>query len=231
MFMLKVSATDMASWKAGVGLHDVLQQLTGGRLTTFSHPVVGNEDITVRSPDTIHEDRLLTHRQVAGGSTGDSCKTGKCLADVVLGLGLINAVAAKLDLGTDCANPACVSINDTAAHSDTGGKSEIVRGLLRECGNLLASSVELVVLRAFVNKIVPMCKVDDIRLTKPLIPPRRLQSSFVRSSRPISLRKSSCQPFSLPSTPTGTYPCLQTVEQKLRASCPVAILVRASPKS
>ncbi len=40
----------------GVRLEDVFEQLAGGGLAAFCHPVVGEQDVTVRPPDAVDED-------------------------------------------------------------------------------------------------------------------------------------------------------------------------------
>jgi hypothetical protein len=90
---------------------------------------------------------------VAGRSTCDGCQTGEGLADVVLRLGVIDAVTTKLNLSTHCTDPAGIGINHTAAYSNVCRKTEIVGSLLGECGNLLTCGVELVILQIIVSEL------------------------------------------------------------------------------
>ena len=55
-----------------VDIEDVAEQLAGGRLTTLGHPVLGKENVTVRTPDTRDKDGVLGHGKMACRSTSDS---------------------------------------------------------------------------------------------------------------------------------------------------------------
>lgn len=58
----------------------------------------------------------------------------------------VQLVTAKVDLGSDSANPASVGINDTASDGDALGKTELVGSLLAEGANTVASTGEYAVL-------------------------------------------------------------------------------------
>ena len=73
-------------FKSRVRLDDVFEELARGRLTAFGAPIVGNQDIPIRTPDTLHEDRVTRHGDVAGGGTGDSGETGEGLMPIVVGV-------------------------------------------------------------------------------------------------------------------------------------------------
>lgn len=54
-----------------MGFQDVFEKLPGGRLSTFGHPVFGDQDVAVRTPDTFDEDWLWGHGDVAGRGSSD----------------------------------------------------------------------------------------------------------------------------------------------------------------
>ena len=66
-----------------MGFEDVFQKLTRGRLASLSEPVVGDQNISVWAPDTVHKYGLLAHSNVTSRCAGDGGKTGECLRDVV----------------------------------------------------------------------------------------------------------------------------------------------------
>jgi hypothetical protein len=83
---------------------------------------------------------------VAGRGSGYGCQAREGLTDVVLGLGIADAVATQLHFGADGADPAGVRVDYTAADGNVGWETEVVGGFLGEGSDLLAGGVEFVVL-------------------------------------------------------------------------------------
>jgi hypothetical protein len=130
-----------------VGLEDVFQQLACGRLTTFCHPVVWDENIAVWSPDTVNKDGLFRHGQMAGRSSSNSGEASKGLRNVVLvGTGLEVRVR-QANLCSDGTDPTSIGINDTSTDGDTRGQTKVSGSLLAKSANLVTSSVVLSALR------------------------------------------------------------------------------------
>ena len=137
---------------------------------------------------------------MAGGRPGHSRKTGEGLVTVVASVFGAQCCAIELDFGADSANPASIGIDDTAAYGDTGRQSKLIGCFLAERTALFTSaSVYAILVRQ-----QPTLDEAFRGLTSPFTPPKRLKSSFTRSPKPISSKKSPCQPLTLPSTPTGT---------------------------
>ena len=102
-----------------MGLKYMLEEFSRSRLPTFGHPIVGYENVSVRSPHSFDEDRLWGHGDMAGRSAGYGRKTGEGLITVVASIFRAQCCPIELDFGTDSANPASVGIDDTAAYGNT----------------------------------------------------------------------------------------------------------------
>ena len=83
---------------------------------------------------------------MAGGSSGDSGKTGEGLGSVVICIMRVELVATKLDLGPNGTNPAGVGVNDTAADSNPGWEAKLTCSLFAESTDQLAGAEVLPVL-------------------------------------------------------------------------------------
>ena len=129
-----------------VGFEDVLEELAGGGLSAFCHPVVWYEDITVRAPDSLHKNWLRRHGDVTGRGARYRRQTGECLVTIVAGIVRAEGRSSKVDFRTDSPHPPCVGINDTTADSDAGWKPELVGGLLTQCTAFLTGTQPVTIL-------------------------------------------------------------------------------------
>ena len=134
--------------ECGMRLEDVLEQLSGGGLATFCHPVLGNQDIAIRSPHTVDKDGLLGHGEMTCRGSSYGGKTSKCVGHVVLVVGVagVEVVVTETDLCADGTDPASVGVNDTSADSDASRESQIRSGLFGEGADALTGRGVLAVL-------------------------------------------------------------------------------------
>lgn len=115
-----------------VRLEHVFQQLARRGLPALGHPEVGDDAVPVRAPDARHEDWVLREHQVAGRCAGDGGQARKRLGLIVGRLARVEVVGGQVDFGSYRADPSCVCIDDTTAHSDASGETEIRGGFLAE---------------------------------------------------------------------------------------------------
>ncbi len=66
---------------------------------------------------------------MTGGSSSNSSQTSKSLVTVIAGVVWAKCRAVEMDFGADSANPASVSINDTATDCDSCLQAKIGGGL------------------------------------------------------------------------------------------------------
>jgi hypothetical protein len=97
-------------------------------LTTLSHPELGEENITVWTPDTRNKYRLSGQSQVACRGSGDGSQTSESLGEIIVWYSSVELVVTKVDLSAYGSNPACVCVNDAASHGDAHREAELVGG-------------------------------------------------------------------------------------------------------
>lgn len=121
-----------------VCFENVLEKFACGRLTTFGHPVARYDTVSVGTPDTVDEDRLFRHDQVAGRCACHGCESAERLCLIVLWDVSIELVVCELDLGPNCSDPACVGVDYTGTNGDTSWQVEFLCGFLTESTSKLA---------------------------------------------------------------------------------------------
>src|SRR3954453_13227191 len=71
-------STGQCMLRCWVRIKNMLEQLTSGRLASFSHPTVREDRVSVRAPDTRDKDRLWRHSDMARRCSSDHSQTGEC---------------------------------------------------------------------------------------------------------------------------------------------------------
>lgn len=115
-----------------VCFQDVFEEFARGRLATFGHPKVGNDAVTIRTPDARDKDWIGRENEVTGRGSSDGGQTSKGLRLIVLCRRAVELIRAEVDFGPDGSNPTSIGINDTTANSNTSRKSKICRGLFTQ---------------------------------------------------------------------------------------------------